>query len=73
MSGRHRKTFSSFHSCLTDSSTIHLIQLIKLIQHKVRKIRVLVFPWRHNRLDSLEYHRILSDNLLIIGQQTCAS
>ena len=34
MSGRHRKAFSNLQSCLTDSSWIHLILLIKLIQYK---------------------------------------
>ena len=40
---RHRKTFSRLYSCLTDSSWIHLILLIKLIQYKIGKRR-LVFP-----------------------------
>ena len=31
VSGRHRKTFSSLQSCLTESSWIHLILLIQLI------------------------------------------
>ena len=37
VSGRHRKAFCNIQSCLTDSSWIHLILLIKLIQYKKRK------------------------------------
>ena len=35
--GRHRKAVSNLHLCLTDSSWIHLILLIKLIPYKIGK------------------------------------
>ena len=35
-----RKTFSNLQSCLTDSSWIHLILLIQLIQYKIGKIYI---------------------------------
>ena len=37
VSGRHRKALNSFQLCFTDSSWIHLILLIKLIQYNTRK------------------------------------
>ena len=37
VSGRHRKALSNLQSYLTDSSWIHLILLIKLIQYKTGK------------------------------------
>ena len=52
MSGKHWKAFTNLQSCFTDSSLIHLILLIKLIQYKVGKTRMLLivevwwlFPW----------------------------
>ena len=41
VSGRHRKAFSNIQSWFTDSSLIHLISLIKLIEYKIRKARML--------------------------------
>ena len=37
---RHRKAFSNLQLCMTDSSWIHLILLIKLIQYKIGKTRL---------------------------------
>ena len=36
MSGRHREAFSNLQSCLTDSSRIHLIQLIHTLRILVK-------------------------------------
>ena len=41
VSGRHREAF--FQSCLTDSSLIHLILLIQLIQYKIGKNTNVIF------------------------------
>ena len=40
MSGRQRKVLNSLLSCLTGSSSIQLIHLIKRIQHKIGKMRL---------------------------------
>ena len=40
MSGRHRKAFINLQSCLNDSSWIHLLLLIQLIQYKIEKTRL---------------------------------
>ena len=42
LSGRHRKSFSTLQSCLTDSRWIILILLIKLIHYKIWKTRMIV-------------------------------
>ena len=48
MSGRHRKALN-LKSCLTDSSRIHLIELIKLIQHKIGKTWLIQIQHRQAR------------------------
>ena len=64
VSASHRKAFSKLQSCLTDSSWIHPILLIKLIQYKIGKTWLSTMLNLYSCLKSNKSKRFYSKMLL---------